>query len=85
MTTRVGIREFRESLADYIAAGEPVEVTRHGAIVAIFTPVKHDLTEVLARYRASAAQVSALLDEAGLTEEDIAAEFEQLRREARRS
>ncbi|MCW5657108.1 MAG: type II toxin-antitoxin system Phd/YefM family antitoxin [Burkholderiaceae bacterium] len=37
-TTKVGIREFRAGLADYIASDKPVAVTRHGQTVGIFIP-----------------------------------------------
>ncbi|MBE7419503.1 MAG: type II toxin-antitoxin system Phd/YefM family antitoxin [Ideonella sp.] len=37
-TTKVGIREFRSGLADYIASDRPVAVTRHGQTVGIFIP-----------------------------------------------
>lgn len=37
-TTKVGIREFRSSLAEFIAAATPVAVTRHGHTVAYFIP-----------------------------------------------
>lgn len=37
-TTKVGIREFRSGLAEYIAAATPVAVTRHGHTVAYFIP-----------------------------------------------
>lgn len=34
--TKVGIREFRADLAEYIAASTPVAVTRHGQTVGFF-------------------------------------------------
>ncbi|MBS0306452.1 MAG: type II toxin-antitoxin system Phd/YefM family antitoxin [Proteobacteria bacterium] len=37
-TTKVGIREFRAGLADFIASDKPVAVTRHGQTVGIFIP-----------------------------------------------
>jgi hypothetical protein len=37
-TPRVGIREFRSGLAEFIAAATPVAVTRHGHTVAYFIP-----------------------------------------------
>jgi hypothetical protein len=37
-TTKVGIREFRAGLAEYIASDKPVAVTRHGQTVGIFIP-----------------------------------------------
>ena len=38
--TKVGIREFRSGLADYIASETPVAITRHGQTVGFFIPVK---------------------------------------------
>jgi len=35
-TTKVGIREFRSDLAEYIASSTPVAVTRHGQTVGYF-------------------------------------------------
>lgn len=37
-TPKVGIREFRSGLAEFIAAATPVAVTRHGHTVAYFIP-----------------------------------------------
>ena len=34
-TTKVGIREFRENLADYLESKTPVAITRHGATIGI--------------------------------------------------
>ena len=39
-TTKVGIREFRADLADYIASSTPVAVTRHGQTVGYFIPTQ---------------------------------------------
>ena len=37
-TIRVGIREFRAGLADFIASSTPVAVTRHGQTIGYFIP-----------------------------------------------
>ncbi|WP_430421409.1 type II toxin-antitoxin system Phd/YefM family antitoxin [Methylibium petroleiphilum] len=37
-TPKVGIREFRSGLAEFIAAATPVAITRHGHTVAYFIP-----------------------------------------------
>jgi antitoxin (DNA-binding transcriptional repressor) of toxin-antitoxin stability system len=37
-TSKVGIREFRADLAEYIASSTPVAVTRHGQTVGYFIP-----------------------------------------------
>lgn len=36
--TKVGIREFRSGLAEFIAAASPVAITRHGQTVAYLIP-----------------------------------------------
>ena len=36
--TKVGIREFRSGLAEFIAAASPVAITRHGHTVAYLIP-----------------------------------------------
>ena len=38
--TKVGIREFRADLAEYIASSIPVAVTRHGQTVGYFIPTQ---------------------------------------------
>jgi len=39
-TIKVGIREFRENLADYLESKAPVAITRHGATIGIYVPTK---------------------------------------------
>ena len=40
--SKVGVREFRAGLADFVDSEEPVAVTRHGHTVGYFLPVKPD-------------------------------------------
>jgi antitoxin (DNA-binding transcriptional repressor) of toxin-antitoxin stability system len=55
-TTKVGIREFRSGLAEYIAAATPVAVTRHGHTVAYFIPTNAESeADLSALKRASVA------------------------------
>ena len=37
-TTKVGIREFRKNLADYLESKTPVAITRHGTTIGIYVP-----------------------------------------------
>ena len=39
-TTKVGIREFRENLADYLESKTPVAITRHGSTIGIYVPTR---------------------------------------------
>ena len=53
--TKVGIREFRSGLADFIASANPVAVTRHGQTVGYFIPAHgHDDADLAALTKASA-------------------------------
>ena len=60
-TTKVGIREFRAGLAEYIASDKPVAVTRHGQTVGIFIPTPGALqADLLALAQASATLKAAM-------------------------
>jgi len=83
--TKVGIREFRAGLADYIEADSPVAVTRHGQTVGYFIPAKGDRQAEAAALKAAAAKLDALLD-LDDAEGDVAVEeFRQLRRAAKKA
>src|SRR3546814_14822808 len=42
MSVTVGVREFRQELADYIDQAERVTVTRHGQTVGLLIPVRRE-------------------------------------------
>jgi antitoxin (DNA-binding transcriptional repressor) of toxin-antitoxin stability system len=90
MATKVDIQEFRERLAEFLEATTPVEVTRDGKTVGIFTPCRRPHWEPPTEadrkaLREAAAQVRADLEAAGITEEEFVREFEEERRRARAS
>lgn len=80
MTTSVGVREFRRSLSDFIDQPEPVTITRHGQTVGLFIPVRRDREADIAAYVEAAGKASALLAKWGASEDDVVAEFDELRR-----
>jgi antitoxin (DNA-binding transcriptional repressor) of toxin-antitoxin stability system len=59
--SRVGVREFRAGLADFVDAEEPVAVTRHGRTVGYFIPVKTDRAADAAALRDAGKKLDALL------------------------
>lgn len=65
---KVGIREFRAALADFVDADAPVAVTRHGRTVGYFIPVKQDRAADVAALRAAGEKLDSLL---ALTEGDV--------------
>ncbi len=78
--SKVGIREFRAGLADFVDADSPVAVTRHGQTVGYFIPVKQDRVAEAAALRAAGEKLDALLQ---LTEADVdemVGEFRTLRK-----
>jgi len=74
--TKVGIREFRAALADFIDADAPVAVTRHGQTVGYFIPTKSDRHAEAAALKTAAAKLDALLD---LDEAHVHAAVEELK------
>lgn len=79
-TEKVGIREFRAGLADYVASDVPIAITRHGQTVGFFIPAHGDRTADIAALKSAAAKLDRLLD---LQESDIDViieEFSDLRR-----
>ena len=55
-TPKVGIREFRSGLAEFIAAATPVAITRHGHTVAYFIPTSAESElELVSLKRASSS------------------------------
>ncbi|WP_250286793.1 MULTISPECIES: type II toxin-antitoxin system Phd/YefM family antitoxin [unclassified Frankia] len=80
MVTKVGIREFRAGLADYIASDEPVAVTRHGRTVGYFIPAKSDLDAELAALKAAAAALDGLLAQGDVEVDAVVSEFKAARR-----
>ena len=39
MSLRIGMRELREKLAEYLESSVPIEVTRHGRTIGFYIPV----------------------------------------------
>ena len=79
-TPSVGIREFRAALAEYIDADTPVTVTRHGQAVGLFVPLRRPSAEALQRLREATAKVQEVMPLSDQEIEDLASDFEALRR-----
>jgi PHD/YefM family antitoxin component YafN of YafNO toxin-antitoxin module len=78
---RVGVREFREELTEYLDSSTPVAITRHGQTVGYYIPArgKVDEQEALALKRA-VGKLNALLSEHGVSEDEVVREFRAGRR-----
>ena len=81
MSLRVGMRELREKLSDYLESSVPIEVTRHGQTIGFYIPVPK---------RANRSERDAMLDAGrrmqeelirlGITEDELVADFKNWRR-----
>ncbi len=78
--TKVGIREFRAGLSDFVDSDAPIAVTRHGHTVGYFIPVKEDRTADVAALRAAGEKLDALLKLSDDDDDAAIDDFKQLRR-----
>jgi antitoxin (DNA-binding transcriptional repressor) of toxin-antitoxin stability system len=79
---KVGIREFRTDLAEFIAASTPVAVTRHGQTVGYFIPTQGQGEADIAALKKASKTLDRLLAEQGVDVEEIVADFKAARRPA---
>ena len=80
--TKVGIREFRADLAEYIASSTPVAVTRHGQTVGYFIPTQRQVQADIAALKTASKALDKLLAAQGVDVESVVAEFKTVRRAA---
>ena len=81
-TTKVGIREFRTDLAEYIASNNPVAVTRHGQTVGFFIPTHGQVDADLAALKKATKTLDRLLSSKRVDIEDVVADFKIARKRA---
>lgn len=79
-TAKVGIREFRAGLAEYIASDTPVAITRHGQTVGYFIPAHGQAAADLASLKKAAAELDRLLAAKSVDVEGVVAEFKATRK-----
>lgn len=77
---KVGVREFRSHLPQYLVASSPVAITRHGETIGYYIPTKHNVEKSeVDELREAARQLEKLLLSKGLSEDDLLKEFRVLR------
>ena len=81
-TTKVGIREFRADLAEYIAASKPVAVTRHGQTVGFFIPTHGQAEGDIVALKKAGKALDKMLEAQHVDIEDVVAEFKMARKKA---
>ena len=78
---KVGIREFRERLANYLLqTDKPVAITRHGDTVGYYLPARRKRSETeRAALKEAAARLQEILAAAGVREDEIIEDFKRWR------
>jgi antitoxin (DNA-binding transcriptional repressor) of toxin-antitoxin stability system len=82
---KIALREFRQHFGEYDGADQPVAVTKHGRTVGFYIPVhRKPAAEDLAALEEAGRAVDAMLAKKGLTEEELVADFNRLRKANKR-
>ena len=79
-TTKVGIREFRADMAEYIASSTPVAVTRHGQTVGYFIPTQGQVDADIAALKKASKTLDQLLASHEIDVEAVVTEFKAARK-----
>jgi antitoxin (DNA-binding transcriptional repressor) of toxin-antitoxin stability system len=83
-TVTVGVQEFQAHLSDYLESDSPVAITQDGRRVGMFIPAPRKPAEVdFPAFAEAGEAVKAMMDEAGVTEDQIIEDFEQMKRQRR--
>jgi PHD/YefM family antitoxin component YafN of YafNO toxin-antitoxin module len=85
-TQKIGMREFRDKLATYLLESDaPVAITRHGDTVGYYIPARRKRTDTeRAALKEASARLQQVLASAGVSEEDVVADFKRWRADKRR-
>jgi antitoxin (DNA-binding transcriptional repressor) of toxin-antitoxin stability system len=79
---KVGIREFRADLAEFIASSKPVAVTRHGQTVGYFIPTHGQADADVAALMKASKVLDQLLAEHAVDIEAVVTDFKAARKAA---
>ncbi|MFA5496470.1 MAG: hypothetical protein WC247_17015 [Porticoccaceae bacterium] len=80
--TKVGIREFRASLAKYIKSSTPVAITRHGQTAGYFIPTQGQSEAELAALKQAGKTLDELLARREVNTEAVVADFKKACKQA---
>ncbi|MGH9814844.1 MAG: prevent-host-death protein [Candidatus Acidiferrales bacterium] len=85
-TVKVGIRELRENLANYLLESEtPLAITRHGDTIGYYILARRKRTDAeRAALEEAAVRFQAMLADMGLTEDEVIEDFKRWRSSGRK-
>ncbi len=67
----VGVREFRNNASTYLSGSETIAVNRHGKVIGFYIPLERDEDEVRRAVAKLGATVEKVLEESGMSEEEL--------------
>ena len=83
-TLKVGMREFRETLAGYLESGTPLAIMRHGETIGFYIPTqKRSRKAELEAMRAAAKDLDEMIASWSASEDELMEEYKGIRRAAR--
>ena len=81
----VGIKDFRENLAEHLASTTPVAITKHGFTVGYYIPTRRPIGESDRQaLKEASRQLSELLEGQGLDAEELIRDAIALRKQDKR-
>jgi antitoxin (DNA-binding transcriptional repressor) of toxin-antitoxin stability system len=81
-TIKVGIREFRADMAEYIASSTPVAVTRHGQTVGYFIPTQGQVDADIAALKKASKTLDQMLAVQDVDIDAVVADFKVARKQS---
>lgn len=72
----VGVREFRDHATVYLSGSDPVAITKHDQVIGFYIPVERDREQVRQAVEKLGHTVGKILEDTGLTEEELAQLFD---------
>jgi antitoxin (DNA-binding transcriptional repressor) of toxin-antitoxin stability system len=83
-TAKVGMREFRHQFGEFVDAGKPVAITRHGRTVGFYIPVRRKPeTADLEALEEAGRVLDTLMAQKGISEDVAMQEFKRMRKDKR--
>lgn len=77
----IGVREFREKLAQHLKLGMPLAITRNGSTIGYYIPAQRPIREADRQALMDATQhLHELLEAKGIDPEDLIQDFKALRK-----
>lgn len=81
MSLRIGMRELREKLAEYLESSVPIEVTRHGQTIGFYIPVpKRPAQSEREALLEAGRRMREELNRLGIGEDELVADFKAWRK-----